>query len=665
VTAFSASFRKLFVGRNDVYAIGFPDPKKENKLRYRQVKEPLTDAVLDMHFRGEEYVGLYQLLDDSTVGWFCVDFDAPRNADGSLPENPFPASWDDACRQAEELERRGLFVHLERSRSGNGVHLWGFLETPVLAETVRTALRPLMLRDETFDRLYPLQDVRTVSKPYGNLIALPFNGPAVQQGNAVFLSQGGIPIPPKTWIQNVTTNPSEVLVHLARKAPKARRLVLTPAGKVSSVHAASALNYENQIPGALKLISQYGCRFMQHCWQERRSLPEPMWYDMVQVCTHMRHGLDFAHLMSYDHPGYDEGTVDAKFAQALENERIGCRYIRENFPELACENCDKAPHNKAKLSLTQLVSAARPPMERIGSFESDVERVKKYNAGELQAGIPWPIDGLSDYVRFRPKEVTVVGGPPSLGKTYLMIDAGYRLAKEGVPVFIFSAETGRESLRNRILARAAQVDSAALRGERLTGRITDLEMRQAQHAAKELETLPIWTDFVSLTADDVLLQVEDALLTNRIPLDTPYVIWFDFLQFGATMTTAQESEYTRLSTLSSDFKLVAKTLDRPIVVFSQLQRDKEGNDQPQINWFKGTGRIETDMDVGIIITGERVSGERAPRTLTIVKQREGMANIALNYTLRQQYGVWDYVDKVATDVEGPLFDARAESPLEV
>ena len=177
--------------------------------------------------------------------------------------------------------------------------------------------------------------------------------------------------------------------------------------------------------------------------------------------------------------------------------------------------------------------------------------------------------------------------------------------------------------------------------------------------------MPIWTDFVSLTADDVLLQVEDALLTNRIPLDTPYVIWFDFLQFGATMTDAQESEYTRLSTLSSDFKLVAKTLDRPIVVFSQLQRDKEGNDQPQINWFKGTGRIETDMDVGIIITGERVSGERAPRTLTVVKQREGMANIALNYTLRQQYGVWDYVDKVATDVEGPLFDARAESPLEV
>jgi replicative DNA helicase len=283
----------------------------------------------------------------------------------------------------------------------------------------------------------------------------------------------------------------------------------------------------------------------------------------------------------------------------------------------------------------------------------------------VQAGVKWGFDGLDEYVRFRRREVTVVGGMPSLGKTWIMLDAAYRLASAGVPVFIFSAETGRDALRMRLLARAAEVDSRALRGERPGYPLTRDEGRRLEQAAATLETLPIYTDFQALSADDVLVQVEECLLRERIPLDTDYVIWFDFLQFGSTMTSEEQTEYTRLSRLSSDFKLVAKTLDRAICVFSQLKREKEGNETPEINWFKGTGRIETDMDVGLIITGERMAGRSAPRTLTIVKQREGIANVRLDFTLQQAFGRWDYVGTghAPTPEDGPLF-ADQPDPLE-
>jgi len=85
--------------------------------------------------------------------------------------------------------------YIERSRSGNGGHLWLFFEDNLPAERTRKLMYELLReaniispfdKEPSFDRIFPNQDFHT-GKGLGNLIALPLNGKAMEEGNSVFL----------------------------------------------------------------------------------------------------------------------------------------------------------------------------------------------------------------------------------------------------------------------------------------------------------------------------------------------------------------------------------------------------------------------------------------------------------------------------------------------
>lgn len=86
--------------------------------------------------------------------------------------------------------------YLERSKSGNGAHIWFFFEKPVPAFKSRQLAKYLisqagLSKDESsFDRIFPNQDQHT-GKGYGNLIALPLNMTYLQKGNTAFIDQNG------------------------------------------------------------------------------------------------------------------------------------------------------------------------------------------------------------------------------------------------------------------------------------------------------------------------------------------------------------------------------------------------------------------------------------------------------------------------------------------
>lgn len=632
----------LFVGRSDVYAVGRPRANNPEKFEYYLAKDyngtplPLTPELVRQHLRGELCLGVYSMQDDSTVKWFAVDFDGPK---GTPREQHWALALAAGQAQLERLERAGLAVYLERSRSGHGVHVWGFLAEPVEAEVVRRALKPLMVDDDAFDRLYPVQDRVHERKPYGNLIMLPLYGDAVRHGGALFVDRNGEPLNQREWLERVELNPPAVLRLLADKAPKTTGAALTVHGGDGEVVEFPV------VPGALKVISEYGCTFLRHCWTERRVLPEPQWYAALQIATQFEHGRSLAHLLSQDYPTYAAEEVDQKFDQAVTNYRVGCSYIHEHFPKFACRHCPlneagqrTAPHHLGKLKLLELTRGARMPLRRAGSFRRDLERVSRYDSGEATAGLLTEFPALDPFVRYRFGELMVVGGAPSMGKTALLVDASVRLARQGVPVFVFSAETGEESLRNRLLGRQAHVDTRALRGER-RDRLSKAEWERLEAASEVLEALPLYLNFTAQNVDDVLLAVEDAVLRQRIPLDQPYVVFFDYLQYGARVA-GEVSDYDRISRLSSEFKALAKVAGRTVVVFSQLVRDAEGEETPKLTWFRGSGRIEQDLDVGLIITGERREGDTAPRSLWVVKQREGTVG-KVDMVLQQTFGRWD------------------------
>lgn len=198
-------YRSLFRGREDIFARRWEKSGKSgyspaytfdwnefNAYRARggSLKDfdnkapiPLTDSIIHQHLLGQIVVGMYPILEDNTSYFLAADFDH--------------ANWLEDCkRYQEEMRRLGLSAYIERSRSGDGGHVWTFFEESYPCHKSRTiglevARNVLNLsvfdKEASFDRLFPSQDVIT-KNGLGNLIALPFQGSSVKDGNTVFIN---------------------------------------------------------------------------------------------------------------------------------------------------------------------------------------------------------------------------------------------------------------------------------------------------------------------------------------------------------------------------------------------------------------------------------------------------------------------------------------------
>ena len=199
-------FKSLFRGRDDVYALrwegrsgrtgyspaGIREWEQAPSVGRRQKKSfhhsrlfPLTEEVIRDHLLGRLTIGVYALLQDDTCWFVAVDFDKK--------------SWEgDALAFLSVCHESGVPASLERSRSGNGGHVWIFFETPIQATLARklasavltlTMERHYALGLDSYDRLFPSQD--TMPKGgFGNLIALPLQHGPRKNGNSVFVDHG-------------------------------------------------------------------------------------------------------------------------------------------------------------------------------------------------------------------------------------------------------------------------------------------------------------------------------------------------------------------------------------------------------------------------------------------------------------------------------------------
>lgn len=203
-----ALFRSLFHGRDDVYAKRF-ESLKTGKTGYQpacrtwvekpEMREflPLTDGVLRNHLLGMDpqdrsgrdfTIGVYPMRPDETCWFLAADFDK--------------ASWQEDARAFLEIcQLFDVPAALERSRSGQGGHIWIFFSEPVPAAKARKMgvflltqtmeYRPEMGLD-SYDRFFPSQD--TLPKGgFGNLIALPLQKKPRANGNSLFLDEGFLP----------------------------------------------------------------------------------------------------------------------------------------------------------------------------------------------------------------------------------------------------------------------------------------------------------------------------------------------------------------------------------------------------------------------------------------------------------------------------------------
>lgn len=202
-----ALFRSFFAGREDVYATHWENAKgtsgwspavvggPANARRPDRAYLPLTDTIVKAHLSGRIHAGIYPLLRDDTCRLLACDFDGPTW--------PFDAgAFVDAARAA------GIPMALERSRSGDGAHVWIFFSGPVAASAARRIgahlLREAMtVRAEidlaSYDRLFPAQDFMPKGS-FGNLIALPLQRACRRRGTTVFLDPGTLQPYDDQWV---------------------------------------------------------------------------------------------------------------------------------------------------------------------------------------------------------------------------------------------------------------------------------------------------------------------------------------------------------------------------------------------------------------------------------------------------------------------------------
>ena len=212
------SFLSIFQGRPDLYAKRYysvktgksgytPVCRNEwqmglcDKKKYRcpncpnREFVPLSAPIIKAHLLGRDKLcrdvaAIYPMLEDNTTWLLAADFDE---------EN-----WkEDVSAFSKCCEETRLSPAVERSRSGNGAHVWFFFAEPVSAADARKLGSSLLTKTmacrhelsfASYDRLFPSQNF-VPKGGFGNLIALPFQGQAQRNGNTLFIDEQFEPYP--------------------------------------------------------------------------------------------------------------------------------------------------------------------------------------------------------------------------------------------------------------------------------------------------------------------------------------------------------------------------------------------------------------------------------------------------------------------------------------
>jgi superfamily II DNA or RNA helicase len=246
-------FRSLFKGRDDVYAKRF-ESTRTGKAGYQPACRnewvrplcgkpaakcvdclnreliPLTDVVVRGHLLGADphdklkkdfTIGVYPMLPDETTWFLAADFDKD-------------AWMDDASAFLDTCRSFNVPAALERSRSGNGGHIWIFFSEPIKAGLARhmgsflltkTMERRPEIGLDSYDRFFPDQD--TMPKGgFGSLIALPLQKKPRERGFSLFVDEHFQPYPDQwAFLSSVRRMGRKEVETIVDEASKRGRLI--------------------------------------------------------------------------------------------------------------------------------------------------------------------------------------------------------------------------------------------------------------------------------------------------------------------------------------------------------------------------------------------------------------------------------------------------------
>jgi len=249
--------------------------------------------------------------------------------------------------------------------------------------------------------------------------------------------------------------------------------------------------------------------------------------------------------------------------------------------------------------------------------------------GQAVTGLPTGFYELNSMLSgLQNGEMLIVAGRPSMGKTSFALNIAENLGVgRDIPVAVFSLEMSRQQLAERFLCSHARIDLQRVRG----GLIDDDEHQHLQQACSELFDKPIYIDDTP-GMTPLMIRAKCRRLKSQYDIQCVVIDYLQLMSLGGRV----ESRQQEISTISRYLKGLAKELNVPVIVLSQLNRAAEGREghRPRMSDLRESGSIEQDADVVMLLhrddyyhRGEEDYEDTNTADLIVAKQRNGPTGV--------------------------------------
>jgi replicative DNA helicase len=239
---------------------------------------------------------------------------------------------------------------------------------------------------------------------------------------------------------------------------------------------------------------------------------------------------------------------------------------------------------------------------------------------DLRSGVPdgilTPFSELNQRTGgLHPGELIVVGARPSVGKTALGMSLwSYAAIELGIPALLFSLEMRREEITNRLISDLAEIPMTRIRGRYLTS-IDDANIEIQRPKLKSPNLIMDCTGGIRIS--ELVSRARALHRKKKVRLIT-----VDYLQLIVGERQRTDNREVEVAALSRTLKGLAMTLNVPVVVLCQLNRQVEGraDGKPRLSDLRESGAIEQDADAVLLLAPKPDSDQVI---IDIAKQRNG------------------------------------------
>lgn len=326
------------------------------------------------------------------------------------------------------------------------------------------------------------------------------------------------------------------------------------------------------------------------------------------------------------------------------NEKRVLRELQRISQEIEADfNTDKTVEeivSSAQLSILNvaLKKETNAPSHISNSFDDIKIKLKNAVSGSI-SGLETGFKDLDDTTTgLHPGDYTVLAGRPSMGKTALAINIGVNIAKTGKNILFFSLEMPKEQLVMRMLCSEYDVSMHNIR----KGKLSEADSQRLNNGLIALNRWPfIIDDSPALNALEISMRTKKVVRQNDIAL-----IVIDYLQLMSPIKRTG-NRVEEIAENSRHCKIIAKELNVPIIVLSQLSRAVEqrgGDKKPILSDLRDSGSIEQDADNVLFVYRpeyyniEHDQHGRSTKNIAeiiIAKQRNGPVQIERLYFIKE------------------------------